>query len=245
MWYPNAQPTGHSARHSGIPLLSGVDAATFLPMAGQRWGASVGFRAVRPGSKMIQWTQRLFAVITAIGAILTLTVLATRADLGGRALAIASTLLIIGALSFSGMWLWLRNVRLLIGQREVGYRNFFGLTRFWSGDGIAHVVSMAVSYRKSSTPLRGIYCFGPDGRRLLALNESAWPPEDMKAFIEATGRPLDFRDAPITAKDARREFPNAFGWDTEHITLMTILTMLGAALLAVAGYTIVFKVLFK
>lgn len=176
---------------------------------------------------------------------MTLAVLATRANLGGRTLAMASTLLIIGALGFSGMWLWLRNVRLLIGQGEVGYRNFFGLTRFWSGNGIAHVVSMAVSYRKSSTPLRGIYCFGPDGRRLLALNESAWPPEDLKAFIEATGRPLDFRDAPITANDARREFPKAFGWDTEHITLMTILTMLGAAVLAVTGYVVVSNVVFK
>src|SRR5450759_4222604 len=214
-------------------------------MAGQTWGASVGFRAVRPSSKMIQWTQRLLAVVTTVGAILTLAVLATRADLGGRALAMASTLLIIGALGFGWMWLWLRNVRLLIGQGEVGYRNFFGLTHFWSSNRIAHVVSMAVSYRKSSTPLRGIYCFGPDGRRLLALNESAWPLEDLKVFIEATGRPLDFRDAPITAKAARREFPKAFGWDTEHITLMTILTMLGAAVLAVAGYMLVSKVLFK
>jgi hypothetical protein len=213
-------------------------------MAGQTSGASVGFRAVRPGSKMIQWTQRLLAVVSAVGAILTLAVLVTRGGIAGRGL-MAPFLLIIGALGFSGMWLWLRNVRLLIGQGEVGYRNFFGLTRFWSGNGLAHVVSMAVSYRKSSTPLRGIYCLGPDGRRLLALNESAWPPEDLKAFIEATGRSLDFRDAPITAKAARHEFPKAFGWDTEHITLMTILTMLGAAVLAVAGYMVVSKMLFK
>jgi hypothetical protein len=213
-------------------------------MAGQTSGASVGFRAVRPGSKMIQWTQRLLAVVSAVGAILTLAVLVTRGGIAGRGL-MAPFLLIIGALGFSGMWLWLRNVRLLIGQGEVGYRNFFGLTRFWSGNGLAHVVSMAISYRKSSTPLRGIYCLGPDGRRLLALNESAWPPEDLKAFIEATGRSLDFRDAPITAKAARHEFPKAFGWDTEHITLMTILTMLGAAVLAVAGYMVVSKMLFK
>jgi hypothetical protein len=193
---------------------------------------------------MIQWTQRLLAVVSAVGAILTLAVLVTRGGIAGRGL-MAPFLLIIGALGFSGMWLWLRNVRLLIGQGEVGYRNFFGLTRFWSGNGLAHVVSMAISYRKSSTPLRGIYCLGPDGRRLLALNESAWPPEDLKAFIEATGRSLDFRDAPITAKAARHEFPKAFGWDTEHITLMTILTMLGAAVLAVAGYMVVSKMLFK
>jgi hypothetical protein len=214
-------------------------------MAGPTWGAPGGFRAVRPGSKLIQWTQRLLAVVT-VGAILTLTVLATRSGVAGRGPAMApSLLIIIGVLGFSGMWLWLRNIRLLIGQRMVGYRNVYGRSRFWSGGEIDHVVSMAVRYRKSSTPLRGIYCFGPDGRRLLALNVSAWPPEDLKAFVEATGRPLDFRDAPITAKDARREFPKAFGWDTQHITLMTILTMLGAAVLAVAGYVVVSKVLFK
>jgi hypothetical protein len=157
----------------------------------------------------------------------------------------APFLLIIGGLAFTGMWLWLRNVRLLVGRESVGYRNFFGRSRFWSPGEIDHIVNMAVSYRRSAQPLRGIYCFGPDGRRLLVLNTSAWPAEDLKAFIESTGRPVDFRDAPVAAKDARREFPKAFGWDSEHITLMTILTMLCAAVLAVAGYVIVSTVLIK
>jgi len=213
-------------------------------MPRQTWDASGGFRAVAPGSTTIQLTLRLLGAVTAVGAVLTLAVLATRGGITGRGL-MAPFLLIIGALGFSGMWLWLRNVRLLIGRGVVGYRNFFGQSRFWSPAEIDHVVNMAVSYRRSSQPLRGIYCFGPDGRRLLALNVSAWPAEDLKAFIDATGRPLDFRDAPITAKDARHEFPKAFGWDTEHITLITILTMLGAAVLAMAGYVIVSTVLFK
>jgi hypothetical protein len=204
---------------------------------------SRGFRTVAPGSKTIQLTLRLLGVVTAVGAVLTLAVLVTR-GLAGRGL-MAPFLLIIGALGFSGMWLWLRNVRLLIGPGMVGYRNFFGRSRFWSPGEIDQVVNMAVSYRKSSQPLRGIYCFGPDGRRLLTLNVSAWPTDDLKAFVEATGRPLDFRDGPITAKDARREFPNAFGWDTQHITLMASLTMLGAAVLAVAGYVLASKLLFK
>lgn len=213
-------------------------------MPEQAWDALGGFRTVAPGSKTILLTMRLLVAVAAVGAVLTLAALATRGGIAGRGL-MAPFLLVIGALGFTGMWLWSRNVRLLIGREVVGYRNFFGRSRFWSPGEIDHVVNMAVSYRRSSQPLRGIYCFGPDGRRLLALNVSAWPAEDLKAFIEATGRPLDFRDAPITAKDARREFPNAFGWDTQHITLMTILTMLGAAVLAVAGYVIVSTVLFK
>jgi hypothetical protein len=213
-------------------------------MPGQAWNALGGFTAVAPGSKTIQLTMRLLGAVTAVGAVLTLAVLATRGGIAGRGL-MAPFLLIIGALGFTGMWLWLRNVRLLIGRGAVGYRNFFGRSRFWSSDEIDHIVNMAVSYRRSAQPLRGIYCFGPDGRRLLALNTSAWPAEELKAFIEATGRPVDFRDAPVAAKDARREFPKAFGWDTEHITLMTILTMVGAAVLAVAGYVIVSTVLIK
>jgi hypothetical protein len=213
-------------------------------MPGQASDALAGFKAVAPGSKTIRLTLRLLGAVTAVGAVLTLAVLAARGGIAGRGL-MAPFLLIIGALGFTGMWLWLRNVRLLIGRDVVGYRNFFGRSRFWSPGEIDHIVSMAVSYRRSAQPLRGVYCLGPDGRRLLALNTSAWPAEDLKAFIEATGRPVDFRDAPVAAKDARREFPNAFGWDTDHITLMTILTMLGAAVLAVAGYVIVSTVRIK
>src|SRR6266852_6907473 len=150
-----------------------------------------------------------------------------------------------GGLGLIGMWLWLINVRLLIGPGAVGYRNFFGRSRFWSRAEMDRVVSMAVSYGKSSQPLRAIYCFGIDGRRLLALNVRAWQPDDLKDFIEATGRALDVRDAPIPAKDARREFPNAFGWGAQHVMLMTSLTMLGAVLLAVAGYVLVSTLLLR
>jgi len=172
--------------------------------------------------------------------------LATRAGIaGGRTLSIGATLLITGVLGLIGMWLWLRNVRLAIGEGVVGYRDFFGRSRLWSRGDIDHVVSMAVSYGKSSQPQRAIYCFGHDGRRLLALSVRAWPSDDLKDFVEATGRPLDFRDAPITAKDARREFPNAFGLGSQHVMLLTSLTMLGAVVLTVAGYVLVSKLLVK
>jgi hypothetical protein len=77
------------------------------------------------------------------------------------------------------------------------------------------------------------------------LNVRAWPPDDLKDFVEATGRPLDFRDAPITARDARHEFPNAFGWGAQHVTLLTSFTMLGAVVLAVTGYVLASKLLLK
>lgn len=77
------------------------------------------------------------------------------------------------------------------------------------------------------------------------MNVEAWLADDLNAFVAATGRPLDFRETPITAKDARREFPNAFGWGSQHIMLMTSLTMVGAVVLAVAGYVLISKLLFK
>lgn len=178
----------------------------------------------------------------AFGAVLTVVGLVST---GGRTLAMGATLLITGLLGLIGMRLWLTNVRLLIGQGVVGYRDFFGRTRIWPRGEIDRIVSMAVSYGKSSQPVRAIYCFGSDGRRLLALNVRAWPPDDLKDFVDATGRPVDFRDAPITAKDARLEFPNAFGLGSQHVMLLTSLTMLGAVILAVTGYVLVSKLLLK
>jgi len=212
-----------------------------LSMPEQTVESLAGFRAVAPGTKRTKRTLVLVGVVTAFGAVLTLASLA--AGVGGRSLAIGATLLITGGLGLIWMWLWLTNVRLLIGQGGVGYRTFFGRTRFWSRGEFERVVSMAVNYGKSSQPLRAIYCFGLDGRRVLALNVRAWPPSDLEAFVEGTGRPLDFRDAPIMAKDARREFPKAFGWGAQHVMLMTSITMLGAVVLAVGGYVIVSKLL--
>jgi hypothetical protein len=49
---------------------------------------------------------------------------------------------------------------------------------------------------------------------------------------------LEIRETPVTAKEARREFPKAFGWGTEHIMAATILTMLAAVGLAVGGFVL-------
>jgi hypothetical protein len=215
-----------------------------VSMPEKTWDALAGFRAVAPGTKSTRRTLVIVGAVTAFGAVLTAIGLFTGAG-SGRTLATGATLLITGALGLIGIWLWLTNVRLLVGQGVVGYRDFFGRSRLWSRGEIDHIVSMAVSYGKSSQPMRAIYCFGPDGKRLLALNVRAWPHDDLNEFVESTGRPLDVRDDPITAKDARREFPNAFGLGSQHVMLLTILTMLGAVVLVVAGYVVMSKLLLK
>jgi hypothetical protein len=215
-------------------------------MPEQTWGELAGFRSVAPGTKTTRSALIVVGAVTALGAVLTLAGLVTGVGAaGGRSLAMGATLLTTGVVGLIGMRLWLKNVRLVIGQGMVGYRDFFGRTRFSSLGEIDRIVSMAVSYGKSSEPVRGIYCFGPDGRRLLALNVRAWPPDDLEDFVEASGRPLDIRAAPVAVKAARREFPNAFGWSSEHVMSLTILTMLGAVALAVGGFLVVSKLLLK
>lgn len=123
--------------------------------------AIAGFKVVAPGSKTIRRTLKLLGAVTAFGAVSTVALLAAGVHtVSGRGLGVSLTMLITGALGFIGMWLWLINVRLLIDQGVVGYRNFFGQSHFWSRGEIERVVSMAVSYGKSSQPLRGIYCLG-------------------------------------------------------------------------------------
>src|SRR5438105_4394297 len=117
-------------------------------MPEQTWDGLAGFRAVAPGTKTTRRTLVTIGAVTAFGAVVTLTSLATRA--GGRSLALGAALLVTGVLGLIGMWLWLTNVRLLIGQGVVGYRNIFGRSRFWSRGEIDRVVSMAVNYGKSS-----------------------------------------------------------------------------------------------
>jgi hypothetical protein len=122
--------------------------------------------------------------------------------------------------------------------KDVGYRNIFRKTRFWSRGEIDHVVEMSVSYWRTQSSQRGIYLFGLDGRRLLVLSSRAWRADDLKDFIEASGVPLDVRQAPVTIKDASREFPNAFGWGSQHVLLATSITMVASVALAIGGYAL-------
>jgi hypothetical protein len=210
-------------------------------MATQPGEKAEDFRVIAPSTKRIRTILIVLACVTFLGGLITLGSLTTgaRALIASRGLAYGATLLVIGALAFGGLWLWLANVRLLIGRGCVGYRNILRRNRFWSNREVACVVDMAINYGKTSQPQRGIYLFGPDGKRLLALNPRAWAPNDLRDFVDATGLPIDFRPGSITAKEARREFPKAFGWAAQHVMIATSLTMLAAFVLVLGGYAIV------
>jgi hypothetical protein len=217
-----------------------------VPMSGQPRDAFVGFRAVPPSAKTTRGLLLFVGSGAGFGALFTILALTTGIGTAGdRILAWGLTLLMLGALGFVWIWLWSRNVRLVIGEGQVGYRNFFGRTRLWSRGEINRVVSMEVNYGKSSQAARGIYCFGVDGRRLLLLSTRAWPPDDLNDFIAATACRLELRTLAVTAKDARREFPNAFGWGSQHVMLLTSFLMLGGVVLAVAGYWFVSSLVLK
>jgi hypothetical protein len=155
-----------------------------------------------------------------------------------RALGSGLTMFLIGGLFFVFLWLWSANVRLLIGRERVGYRNFFRRNHFWSRGELERAVDMAVSYGRTSNPQRGIYFFGPDGRRELVLSSRVWHAQDLKDFVDATGLQLDYRDAPVKAKDARREFPKAFGWAAQHNFIAGCSAMVLAVGLVVGGYAL-------
>jgi hypothetical protein len=155
-----------------------------------------------------------------------------------RGFAIGAVLFLGGVVGFVWQRLWLSNVRLVIGQGHVGYCDILGRSRFWSSGEIARIVWLTIIYRKSSVPGRALYVFGHDGKRLLTLNPLAWETRDLIDYAKAIGVRLEIRETPVTAKEARREFPKAFGWGTEHIMAATILTMLAAVGLAVGGFVL-------
>jgi hypothetical protein len=60
----------------------------------------------------------------------------------------------------------------------------------------------------------------------------------LEDFVDAAGVQLERRDAPVKIKDARREFPNAFGWLNEHLLFATIVTIVAAIGLAIGAYAL-------
>ncbi len=199
-------------------------------------------RVVAPNTRTIRIIMFVFAFVTALGGFITLIFIAK----GIRTLATSSgldaglVLVLIGGLFLMIMGLWAANVRLMIGPEAVGYRNIFRWSRFWSRGEVGRIVDMAISYRWTSQhPQRGLYFFGANGRRLFVLSPRAWRAGDLRDFIDATGVNVDYRDAPVPAQAARREFPNGFGWDSEHVMPTTLITMAAAVVLVIWGYMLV------
>jgi hypothetical protein len=210
-------------------------------MASHPKGSADAFRAAPPSGKALRYVLIVPGSFFVLGAVLSVAALergVAKPAAAGVALGFGLGLILIGGFVLAWLWLWLINVRLLIGRGQVGYRNIFRQSRFWSQHEIGRVVEVAISYGRTAQPQRGIYVFGPDGRKLLVLAKRAWGARDLADFVLASGVQLDAREAPMTAKAARREFPNAFGWGSQHVMTATLITMAASVLLVLGGYFI-------
>lgn len=130
------------------------------------------------------------------------------------------TMFAIGALGVAFLVLWLRNARLLAGSGLIGQRNLVGQTTKFQTSDVGRLLSATVIYSKNSTPLRVLYVFSPSGQALMKLNTRAWGDEAIAKIVDATGKSLEYRDAPISSREFKAEFPNAVSWTALHPTLL-------------------------
>ena len=199
------------------------------------------YRSVPPKSKSLKSVQTLMAAICGIGGILLLVYISidrSSSVITARGFGYAAAMFVSGGLGFTFMWLWRRNVRLLIGAGQVGYQDIFGRRHFWLKGQIDRALDVIVIYTKSAQPRRAIYLIGADGKRVLALNPRAWSEDDARDFIEASGAAVDRREQPINAADVRKQFPGAFGWGSQHVALGTTITIILALALAVGVFVL-------
>lgn len=198
-----------------------------------------GFRAVTPKSKTLPSVKVLMGVICGVGGILLIVAFAIERPsplIASRGFAYPAVMFITGGLGFLYLWCWRSNVRLLIGTDQVGYQDAFRRRHYWLKGQINRAVDMIVVYTKSAQSLRGVYFLDADGRRVLALNTRAWASDDVRAFVEASGATLDYREQPLAAAEARRQFPKAFGWGSAHVMLGTTMTMVLVVVVVVAAF---------
>ena len=157
---------------------------------------------------------------------------------GGRGLAYGMAILASAGLGLVYLWLFLRNTRLIVSPESLGYQNWLGRRRLWGRDAVSRIVALSLVSSNVSAPRRGVYFFDRDGRRLLALNPRAWSQSAIDNFVAATGHPVEYRAAPITLQDAKREFPgiasNFAGWIASHGTLSGYL-LVGILAVAIAA----------
>jgi hypothetical protein len=75
---------------------------------------------------------------------------------------------------------------------------------------------------KNSTPQRALYVFSPNGQALMTLNTRAWGDEAIAKILDATGKSREYRDAPISLREFKAEFPNAASWAAFHPNLLGV-----------------------
>ncbi len=130
------------------------------------------------------------------------------------------TMFAIGALGVVYLWLWLRNARLLAGSGLIGQRNLVGQTTTFQTSDVGRLLIATVVYSKNSTPQRALYVFSPSGQALMTLNTRAWGDDAIAKIVDATGKNPEYRDAQISLREFRAEFPNAVSWAALHPTLL-------------------------
>jgi hypothetical protein len=155
-----------------------------------------------------------------------------------------ATLCAAGAVGVAYVLLWLRNSRLLAGSGVIGLRNLVGQTTTFQASDVGRLLIATVVYSKNSTPQRALYVFSQGGRVLITLNTRAWGDEAIAKVVGATGKSPEYRDAPISAREFKAEFPGAVGWAALHPMLLGSGIVIVAMVLAI-GIPIGWSVLSK
>jgi hypothetical protein len=140
--------------------------------------------------------------------------------LSPRTKGFGGTLFAIGGLGVAYLLLWLGNARLLVGSGLIGQRNLVGQTTTFQTTDVGRLLIATVVYSKNSTPQKALYVFSRSGKVLITLNTRAWGDEAIAKIVDATGKSLEYRDAPISSREFKAEFPNAVSWAALHPTLL-------------------------
>jgi hypothetical protein len=156
--------------------------------------------------------------LSALGLLILVSSLAMH--LSARSEGIGGTMFAIGALAVVYLLLWLRNARLLAGSGLIGQRNLIGRATTFQTSDVGRLLIATVVYSKNSTPQRALYVFSPSGQALMTLNTRAWGNEAIAKIVDATGKSPEYRDAPISVREFKAEFPNAVSWTASHPNLL-------------------------
>ena len=140
--------------------------------------------------------------------------------LSARTEGLGGTMFAVGALALAYLVLWLRNACLLAGPGVIGERNLIGHTTIVQAPDVGRLLIATVVYSKNSPAQRVLYVLSPSGQALMSLNTRAWGDEAIGKIVDATGKSLEYRDAPISSREFKAEFPNAVSWTALHPNLL-------------------------
>jgi len=156
--------------------------------------------------------------LSALGLVLLLSSIALH--FSSRTEGFGGTMFAGGAFGAAYLLLWLRNARLLAGSGLIGERNLVGHTTTFQASDVDRLLIATVVYSKSATPRKALYVFSRTGQLLMTLNARAWGDEAISKIAQATGRSTESREAPISLRDFKAEFPDALGWAASHPNLL-------------------------